>query len=84
MSTSVNPCYAVIWLDKDQRTNTYCIREKGHPGEHSPNKEELNPICACSHLKSEHSKNGCVAYTLGCKCAKTYEVIVTPTRYREL
>ena len=28
-------CGAVIWLDKDHHSNTYCMREQGHAGEHS-------------------------------------------------
>jgi hypothetical protein len=28
-------CSAVIWLDKDHRSNTYCMREQGHTGEHN-------------------------------------------------
>ena len=26
-------CAASIYLDKDNRSNTYCMREKGHPDE---------------------------------------------------
>lgn len=28
-------CHAVIYLDKNNRSSTYCMREKGHLGEHS-------------------------------------------------
>ena len=44
MSTSVNPCYAVIWLDKDQRTSTYCMRDRGHTGKHNIVNEEPKVI----------------------------------------
>ena len=26
-------CGAIIWLDKEHHTNTYCMREQGHPDE---------------------------------------------------
>jgi hypothetical protein len=29
------PCHATIYLDKDNRSNTYCVRERGHEGEHN-------------------------------------------------
>jgi hypothetical protein len=28
-------CNAVVWLDKDHRSSTYCANVKGHTGEHS-------------------------------------------------
>ena len=33
-------CCAVIWLDKNNRSNTYCMREQGHKGDHSPNPDK--------------------------------------------
>jgi len=33
-------CHVIIWLDKECRTNTYCMREKGHTGKHNIVNEE--------------------------------------------
>lgn len=33
-------CHAVIWLDKSHRSNTYCMRDRGHKEEHSPNPDK--------------------------------------------
>jgi hypothetical protein len=29
------PCHATIYLDESHRTSTYCMRERGHEGEHN-------------------------------------------------
>ena len=81
-------CNAVIWLDSEHRSNTYCMLDQGHDGKHltlvHDVKDEENPMCECLHLKSFHGKHGCEAYnTLGCKCVKSYDVTVTKTLYKE-
>ncbi len=36
-------CQAIIWLDSDAKANTYCMLNRGHTGEHSPEREVRNP-----------------------------------------
>jgi hypothetical protein len=38
-------CQALIWLDKDGKANTYCMRNRGHDGEHSPEHEQREKGC---------------------------------------
>jgi hypothetical protein len=38
-------CQEIIWLSTD-KVNTYCMREKGHPGKHNIVNEE--PIESCT------------------------------------
>jgi hypothetical protein len=34
------PCSASIFLDSEHKSNTYCLREHGHSGEHNTVNEE--------------------------------------------
>lgn len=38
MGVRMQTCQELIWIDS--RTNTYCMREKGHPGKHNIVNEE--------------------------------------------
>ena len=49
-------CHAVIYLDKDQRTNTYCMRERGHTGEHSFNVDVPEKPAILDDLSPEEQK----------------------------
>lgn len=33
-------CQELIWLDKADKVNTYCMRERGHTGKHNIVNEE--------------------------------------------
>jgi len=44
---------------------------------------EENPICECSHAKITHGKHGCDAWSIGCLCGRTYELLTVTPKYVE-
>jgi hypothetical protein len=62
------PCAVLIWLDEKCMSNTYCMREKGHPDEkvkgfpgghnsinEPPVEACIDAMCYCANMGIEHT-----------------------------